>query len=156
MEPLNAAECLRNNLLYATLKVGTKENLEAIMEKVNEKAIAGDIKAAKFITDQVNAAAGNNRPQAINVEQAVMMSGAGVDVIVKIRERVAYMLADNGPMDLAMIKSRINAPTEILMPAVQCPWFTMSDGRWTITSVARRDLLDLPARIMASIEHGAG
>lgn len=148
-----AAAAIRDNFVFSLGEAATRQRLDNVANKVLEKAEAGDLKATSLLYANLAAIGGVGRnASTVNVQQNVLMAdGAVIDAVLKIRERIVWMINDApAPVDRAAIVGRLaGVPRVLIEQALACDYFQDSDGVVSITSVARRDVVEMPIRVAA-------
>jgi hypothetical protein len=132
---LPPCEARRRSLMNALYGAISDEDMEAIAHKQVELAREGDTRAARLVTDLVQAEvairpAPPDRPD----REEVMLSD--------VRENLVRVISDEGPQRAPALAGKIHASLECVLKAMDDHhWFEKQADGWHITKQGRADVL---------------
>lgn len=126
--------------LRATVAAAIEDTeVEAIVKKQVEKAMAGDAAAAKFVLGLFM-----NQPKVV-VKKVVVnkggksRKGGGEKALARVRRLAALHLHQHGPTENDALAVVVGLPAQKLNGALRyCDWFVRNESRWVLTPAGRQ------------------
>jgi hypothetical protein len=140
--PVPPAEALRRSLLYAMFQAVTGDDMGAIVAAQVEKAKAGDLKAAKFIVDMVQA--GGPAGTAGVSQVTVVGVGQAANPLDALRREIVGILANDGPQSDSDLAEDAGQSVMAVRKALDHRWFEKEPDGWHLTAEARAEVLEGP------------
>lgn len=143
IQPIQATEALRRNLLHAMFDSVSTDDVQQLMEDTKTKAKAGVFKEKKLIFDILLASGSAvQSDRSVNVQQAVVVQDGKQDYLTDLRKDVVNLIRREGPLKIEQIAEYTSLPAIHVAKALDSHWFEMEGDGWHITNKARTEVID--------------
>lgn len=134
----SALLALRQNFGYAVCRHARPENIEAVVAKVYEQAVAGELGQQRLYLDTLAAVAGHVAPTAEDEEELRRQRNS-----LELAERVAVVLYYEGPQREVPLFQKAGGGAQlpdVLRCLRDCDWFAHEADGWHLTARGRSEL----------------